>query len=363
MKILKRIGQVIAALIFLFILFLVFATISDYKPPEKEIIFASNQPDTINTELKISFLLWNIGYCGLGKDMDFFYDGGSQVRTSHETTVKNLESIQKFLSNHDSCQFILLQEVDQKSKRTYRINEVETFSTTLSNHNPFFAKNYKVKFVPVPPTSPMGMVNSGVLTFSEPVPSSSIRYNFPGDYSWPTNLFMLDRCFLVNRYPLPDGKEFLVINSHNSAFDDGSLKAAEMDYLKKFLLDEYEKGNYVIVGADWNQNPPGFSPKEFSSELTYERFQLNAIEKDFMPEGWEWIYFPSVPTNRNLATPYDPQQSTLTILDFYLLSPNLHSSLVKTIDLSFENADHQPVILDLHFSKDEPEDTSELDSE
>ncbi len=347
MKIVKKIALGLVILIILFGLFLLYAMITDYRPPEKEILFESNQPDTIHPENTLTLLLWNIGYCGLGKDMDFFYDGGSQVRTSPVTTHHNLSFIRQFLLDNDSCDFILLQEVDQKSKRSYRINEVDTFNTALSGHHPFFTLNYKVKFVPLPPTSPMGMVNSGLLTLSKYLPSSSVRYNFPGDYSWPTNLFMLDRCFLVNRYPLPDGKELLVINSHNSAFDDGSLKTQEMDFLKLFLLDEYKKGNYIIIGADWNQNPPGFSPKEFSDELTYERFQLNAIAEDFMPDDWQWVYYPTVPTNRNLATPYDPEESTLTILDFFLLSPNLRFSTIKTIDLSFEYTDHQPVILEL----------------
>ncbi len=346
MKIVKRIALALVIVIVLFGLFLAYAMLTDYKPPEKEILFESNQPDTIDSANKLSLMSWNIGYCGLGKDMDFFYDGGSQVRTSRETTLENISFIRQFLLDNDSCDFILLQEVDQKSKRTYRINEVDTFEMTLPDHHPFFALNYRVKFVPLPPTHPMGMVNSGLLTLSKYLPSSSIRHNFPGDYSWPTNLFMLDRCFLVNRYPLTNGKELLVINSHNSAFDDGSLKAQEMDYLKQFLLDEYGKGNYIIVGADWNQNPPGFSPKEFSAELTYERFQLNAIAADFMPGDWKWIFYPSVPTNRNLATPYDPEQSTLTILDFFLLSPNLNFPTVRTVDLSFEHADHQPVLLE-----------------
>lgn len=347
MKIVKKIILALIIVIILFGLFLLYAMITDYKPPEEEILFESNQPDTLNPDNKLTLLLWNIGYCGLGEDMDFFYDGGSQVRTSPEITLENLSFVRQFLLDNDSCDFILLQEVDQNSKRTYRINEIDTFDIALPDHHPFFALNYRVKFVPLPPTSPMGLVNSGLLTLSKHLPSSSVRYNFPGDYSWPTNLFMLDRCFLVNHYPLQDGKELLVINSHNSAFDDGSLKAQEMDYLKQFLLDEYRKGNYIIVGADWNQNPPGFSPNQFSAELTYKRFQLNAIPADFMPEEWKWVYYPLIPTNRNLAAPYDPEQSTVTILDYFLLSPNLHFSSVQTIDLSFKHTDHQPVLLEL----------------
>jgi len=26
------------------------------------------------------------------------------------------------------------------------------------------------------------------------------------------------------------------------------------------MLDEFGKGNYVIAGGDWNQNPPGYKP-------------------------------------------------------------------------------------------------------
>ena len=46
---------------------------------------------------------------------------------------------------------------------------------------------------------------------------------------------MLDRCFLVNRYPVSNGNELLMINTHNSAYDDGSLRKQQMDFLKDFL--------------------------------------------------------------------------------------------------------------------------------
>jgi hypothetical protein len=46
------------------------------------------------------------------------------------------------------------------------------------------------------------------MTLSGPYPLSvSSATAFPGNYSWPMSLFMLDRCFLVNRYTLanPEG--------------------------------------------------------------------------------------------------------------------------------------------------------------
>lgn len=48
---------------------------------------------------------WNIGYCGLGANMDFFYDGGNQVRTSEEKTEKNLVFIKDQLNSDMNIQF------------------------------------------------------------------------------------------------------------------------------------------------------------------------------------------------------------------------------------------------------------------
>ena len=80
---------------------------------------------------------------------------------------------------------------------------------------------------------------------------------------------MLDRCFMVNRYPLENGKELLVINTHNEAFDPGEIRKAQMAYLKEFLLSEYAKGNYIIAGGDWNMSPPDFKPEFTRKQSKY----------------------------------------------------------------------------------------------
>ena len=59
----------------------------------------------------------------------------------------------------------------------------------------------------------------------------------------------LTAVFLYKEIPLPSGKHLYIINSHNSSYDDGNLKAQQMDYLRQFLLEAYDDGNYVVVGA------------------------------------------------------------------------------------------------------------------
>jgi len=350
MKIFKLMLKVIGILIILFAMFVLYATISDYKPAPTELVYESEIPDTIDVNSNLSLMIWNIGYCGLSDDMDFFYDGGKQVRTSKENVLENFEFVKSELKSKDSLDFILLQEVDIKSKRSYYLNELDSFNTLLPKFQSFLGKNYDVTFVPSPPTNPLGKVKSGLVSYSQHNPKKFTRYSFPGNYSWPIKLFMLDRCFLVKRYPTNNNKELIVINTHNSAYDDGSLKKQQMEYLKTFLIEEYKKGNYIIVGGDWNQNPPDVDYSEIKENSPTKRFVLNPIAVDYLPDNWSWNYDPTTPTNRYLNAPFEKGKTITPIIDFYLMSPNISTLSVKTLNFDFKNTDHQPVITKIQFN-------------
>jgi endonuclease/exonuclease/phosphatase family metal-dependent hydrolase len=344
MKVLKNILKAILIVLLIAIIgfagLIAYAVITDYKPKEKEIVFTKENNPKLSDTIEFSLLTWNIGYCGLDKDMDFFYDGGKKVFTPKSNCINNLQAVKKFLRQNDSIDIIFVQEEDKSSKRSYHINEYDSLSATLKNHYPYFGKNYDVFFVPVPPASPMGKVLSGVAIYSRYQPSSSVRYSFPGEYGFPKQLFMLDRCFLVNRYPLSNDKELLVINTHNEAFDPGQIRKAQMEYLKDFLLKEYEKGNYIIAGGDWNQSPPDFKPDFAINKVNTLQMMLTS---DFLPREWQWIYDNKTPSNRSVIAAYDPTSTTTTVIDLFLLSPNIMDISVKCINLNFENSDHNPV--------------------
>jgi len=339
---LKIILYILGSIALLFLLFLLYFTLTEYNPKKKQVV--ENNPDAeIMKQDTFQVLIWNIGYCGLGADMSFFYDGGDHVRTSEEHTIKNMTEIIDVLNQHRNSDFILLQEVDLNSKRSYYINQFDHINHHLNEFKGYFAKNYHVQFVPVPLRAPLGKVKSGLSTFSRYTPKQVTRYDFPGKYPWPKRVFMLDRYFLVSRYSLPDDKELLMVNTHNSAYDNGKLKEEETSYLKEFLLKEYNKGNYIITGGDWNQYPPGIEniPKAGSR---YDLNEVSVIEHDFMPSGWKWMFDPGIPTNRSLESPYNDNSQT-RIIDFYLVSPNINPNKVNAINLKFENSDHQPVLL------------------
>jgi len=321
-----------------------YATLSDYTPDPTTLVFENPDARPVPGQARFGLMIWNLGYGGLGQDMDFFYDGGKQVRPDKSIVEKNVAAIETFIARQTDIDFFLFQEVDQNSKRSYAIDEVLKIAGIFPQFYSSFGKNYDVFFVPVPPLNPLGHVLSGLQTLAKFEPVKVVRHSFPGNYAWPQGLFMLDRCFMVSRYRLETGKELLIINTHNSAYDDGTLRSNQMAYLKKFLIQEYEKGNHVIVGGDWNQCPPLFSPGFAKNRMDNENRM--DIEATYLP-GWKWAYDRAIPSNRRLVAPYDEKSTLTTVIDFFLVSPNIEVLKVQGIHLDFEHSDHNPVKLEI----------------
>ncbi|MFN8266540.1 MAG: hypothetical protein U0T31_00905 [Chitinophagales bacterium] len=321
---------------------ILYAQLTDYKPkPEEaaEVLTPKTQLPLIDKDTLV-FYDWNIGYCGLGKESDFFYDGGKTVRPSKALSEKNLNGVLSTLDKWKlDADFILIQEIDKDSKRSYYINQFQKAFDTLGNYKAVFGKNYDVKFVVMPLLEPMGKVVGGIGTFYKYQDvGTPIKFAFPSNFSWPKSLFFLDRCFVKHRFNLKNGKQLIVINTHNSAYDGGELKKKEMAYFKQYIVEEYAKGNYVVVGGDWNQIPPGYTPLDAHSD--YEEMP---VPEGFADAGWTYAFDAKTPSNRKVDFPYEPGKTYTTVIDFFLLSPNIELLEVKGQPNGFEYSDHQPV--------------------
>ena len=291
---------------------------------------------------------WNIGYGSLGKESDFFMDGGTQSRPDNQQTVdKNIAGIIEQLlpdSNSKMADFMLLQEVDSGSKRSYGVVETDAIAKEIG-YTSAYALNYKCAFVPLPLSSPLGKVSSGVFTLSGTAVKSADRIALPSPFSWPMSVANLKRCMLVTRVPLQDtDKELVIVNLHLEAYDDGEGKAAQTKALMGFLSDEYKKGNYVIAGGDFNQTFPGALDKyPVKNAELWTPGVLN--ESDLPGEGWQFVADLDTPTCRLLNQPYDPASDATQyyVIDGFIISPNVRLEEVKTIDAGFEFSDHNPV--------------------
>lgn len=300
----------------------------------------------------LTFISWNVGYGGLGAESDFFYDdegmwhsGSSMVRTPRPLVEKNLSGALDFLKN-TQADFFLLQEVDMASDRSHQIRQYDAYCAALPGFAATFAANYQCPRVPIPllePWNAYGAVESGLGTFGRYQPAEAVRYQLPGKYPMPDRLFQLDRCAALHRYPTKWGNDLVVINIHNSAYDPGDkIKAIQMPYLRGLALKEYEKGNYVVLGGDWNQCPPYF---RYDTFIPSDGHTQGNIPDDFFPEGWKFAYDSTLPTNRKAGDPYEKGKTFETLIDFFLVSPNVRVVKVNGISQKFQFSDHQPVVL------------------
>jgi len=318
------------------------AFLTNYTPKEKEKLLQKGNAKKQAGDV-FTFLTWNIGFSGFGTESDFFLDNGKMSTPRKEWSAKNFKGISDLVQRSPQIDFFLFQEIDTHAKRSWYTNHVEKIGELLPNFGSTFTPNLKVKYIPHPLLDPVGDVESGLASFSRYKATESTRYRLFGEYNFIYAMFFLKRCMLLERFELENGKELVVINTHKSAYDGGKFKKVQMKLLKSIAQKEYKKGNYVVVGGDWNQCPPNFDGNTFLRAGMKASKEEN-IENDFLTD-WEWVFDPSVPTNRKLDKPYNPAKTFTTILDFYLISPNLELVTARTIDQQFAFSDHQPVYM------------------
>ncbi|MBW6491370.1 MAG: hypothetical protein K0B15_09290 [Lentimicrobium sp.] len=342
--ILKLFFLTVIALILIVAGFLAWQTIREFNPdPVIEMTVtgeASLLPDTISASI------YNIGYCGLGAEMDFFYEGGKMARPDELLLQKYETGVIERLHEFSHNDFILLQEVDTLAKRSWYSNQLEKITAALPDFDAWFALNYQ-SWVPMPVSNPMGKVRAGLATLSCFTPSKVERVAFKSGYSWPMSLFMLKRCFLVSRYQTNLGNEFVLVNTHNSAFSDAAeIRKTELAQLRELMLEEYSKGNFVLIGGDWNQNPADFDATQLLPQYLPKVIEP-PIPDDFLPEGWLYAYDPMHSTNRDVNVPYKEGVTKTTLIDFFVCSPNIELLSVETTSTGFTESDHQPVTIKL----------------
>jgi len=342
---LKVLSGFFIGLILFIVGFVVFATLTEFDPPEVAPAEAGSGGRFIDkTQRRFSFLTWNIGYAGLAKEMDFFYDGGTMVRPSRAGFEHALEGIRETIANYDTIDFIFLQEVDRKAKRSYRTDILASVAEMVPKDFWAFGKNYDARYVPVPLGEPMGCVVSGLAAFSCFRPDTALVFSLQTNFAWPKSTVILKRTILAMKYTMEGGKELIVINLHNSAFDSGGeVRKRELTILQEYMLSEYRKGNWVIAGGDWNDNPRGFDPSLLNTGDQVYRI-TPPIDESFLPD-WEFIFDPWRVSNRNVDTRYIKGTTRTTTIDFFVVSPNVKALGVKTIPMGFAFSDHNPVIM------------------
>ena len=344
-KILKILGSVILILVLLLGIALGVFTFAEYRPADTESIIADHPVDAVlETGKPLTIVSWNCGYGALGDNADFFMDGGSAVYTADQERLEsNLAGIRDTLKALDP-DLLILQEVDINSARSFGIDERPFLREALPGAAESFAYNFNTLFIPYP-VPPMGHVESGLFTLSTAVPRKAERISLPVSFSWPVRLLNLKRCLLVSRFPVKDSdRELVLINLHLEAYDSGEGKEAQTRQLVSLMQDEYAKGNYVIAGGDFNQR---FTNIDQSAYPVYEgMWQPGVIDAEAFGDNFRLLMDNAFPTCRSLDRPLagaEKESFQFYLIDGFIVSSNIETESVETLDYGFISSDHNPV--------------------
>jgi endonuclease/exonuclease/phosphatase family metal-dependent hydrolase len=357
----KKTLQVIGVVLILILLVcgtvVAYLTIDEYKPADVEQITIQGEATAkggVPMGQSMRIMTWNLGYGALGDNADFFMDGGKMVTSStKERVYQNLDDDIEVIKSI-SPDFLFVQEIDLNSTRSHFVNEsdylTENSESDVLCGQKAFAYNYKVSFVPLP-IPPIGRVHCGLTTFSKYNMDSVQRISLPCPFTWPLRIMNLKRCLEVSRIPVEGtDKELVLVNLHLEAYDDGDGKIAQTNQLKNFLLEEVEKGNYVIAGGDFNQV---FSNTDASSFPVLDgMWTPGVVNVEEFGSDLTFLADSSVPSCRSLdrvlkdADSTDPKDFQYYIIDGFIVSGNIDVENLETRELGFVSSDHNPVVLD-----------------
>lgn len=296
-------------------------------------------------------LTYNIGFGAYSPEYSFFMDTGVM-----DDGTKVVGKYGKGISKEDverntqgslsvvqaaNADFVLLQEVDEDSTRSYHINQREAFS--LEGYSRIYAENFHSAYLLYPFHDPHGKSNAGILTLTRYQAESSVRRSLPlaTDFS---KFFDLDRCLSVTRLPVEGSeRELVLINLHLSAYDEGGkIRALQMELLNELLSAERDAGNYVVAGGDFNHllRETDFPDQQQTPEW------IAYFPADTLAEGFT-VYAPeNAPTCRGADLPYTKGVNYTCVIDGFLVSDNVEVKAVQTVDCDFAYSDHNPARLE-----------------
>ncbi len=316
---------------------------------QKEPVHCSKPAPLLQPGQEIKVLSWNVQYMA-GKGYYFFYEGGTDKRPSAAAIRQTLQSVNNIVKSEDP-DIILLQEVDTGARRTDYRNQVHDLLELLPSKYSCrsSAWYWKADFVPHPAI--MGAVGTRLVTFSKYRIADAIRYQLP---LIPESLLQqqydLKRAVLETRLPIDGGGTFAALNTHLSAFAQGTCTMEKQVSAVKQIFDRLSENHTPwIAGGDYNLLPPGRAYEHLSQKEKQKYHRQTEIKPLFdtykavpgleavnseNPVAW-YTHFPNDPA-------IDQPNKTIDYI-FYADNLTLGTHKVRQED-TWSISDHLPVI-------------------
>ena len=360
---------VIALLAYLIYLYASYHRIEDNLPLEVE--SRVEQADAkLTTGKEYSALTYNIGFGAYTPDFSFFMDGGkSSWAKSKDSVLETVQGAGELVASYDP-DFALIEEVDLDSTRSYHVNEYSILKDCMPDYDCVFAQNYDSAFLFYPFTQPHGKSKAGLALFSKYPITGSMRRSFPISTSF-TKFFDLDRCYSISRVPVDNGKELVIFELHMSAYGNSdAIREGQIRMLSEDMQKEYEAGNYVICGGDFNHDLKAADTQSKASDA--DNNTQTGSEDSAEPESWAYPFPRSeLPEHfsfcldqlsedeknnlwnsaRNADMEYVPGETYTVTLDGFIISDNVECTKYENVNTGYSYSDHDPVYMEFQLKK------------
>ena len=356
-RILKIILAFIALVIFITFTYVLYVSLQYYRIKDNtKLNVENNTTNNFEFDKEYKVLTYNIGFGAYDHGFSFFLDEGYTrdnkfivgkyaKAISKKNVINNTNKVIDILKENKSDVY-LIQEIDKKANRSYFVNQVEELIKAFKGYSSVYTSNFHSAYLAYPLHDMIGKSESGLLTLSKYNFYSNIRRSYPVTNEFFKKFFDLDRAFSVHRTKLKNNKELVIVNSHMSAYDKGgNIRKKQLEMLKFFMKEEKEKGNYVIIGGDFNHDYAN-SKTLYMGDKKIPDWVFDLSDKDLI-EGYEFV----VPVNKNLygtcrgaESPYDKNKTYQVVVDGFIISSNIEAES-EIINTDYIASDHQPVVL------------------
>lgn len=344
---------VLAALILTVIAYVLYVVLQ-YRRIEdnKKLEIVNDSEKKVRTGEIYVICTYNIGFGAYDKDFSFFMDTGRMIGSekvirgkygkaiSREAVLRNTDGAIQ-IAKSVGADFMLFQEVDTKSDRARKVNQLAAIRDAFPAYTCVFAENFHTAYLLYPLSDPHGKTNAGIVTLTNARVEKSVRRSFPVSSGF-AKFFDLDRCFSVSYLPVENSdKQFVVINQHMSAYDKGGeIRKLQWKMLAEVMTREYEKGNFVLVGGDFNHDIAG-SIGFFPTRQQKPDWVCEMSESD-LPKHFSFASALNAPTCRGSEMEYKEGVNYTVVIDGFIVSDNIEIVNVSNIQTDFEFTDHNP---------------------
>ena len=375
-KVIKITGIILLALVIVLAAYIIYLYASYHRIPDnqelqvEEISQNTEAGNELTTEKNYSALTYNIGFGAYTPDFSFFMDGGKSSWAKSKDSVKEtIKGAGELVASKDP-DFALVQEIDLDATRSYHVNEYSILKENIPAYNCVFAQNYDSAFLFYPFTQPHGKSKAGLALFSKYPITGSMRRSFPISTSF-TKFFDLDRCYSISRVPVDNGKELVIFELHMSAYGNSdAIREGQIRMLSEDMQKEYEAGNYVICGGDFNHDLKAADTQSKASDA--DNNTQTGSEDSAEPESWAYPFPRSeLPEHfsfcldqlsedeknnlwnsaRNADMEYVPGETYTVTLDGFIISHYVEFTHYENVTTGSSYSDHDPVYMEFQLKK------------